>query len=88
MGQESAFRRVQETAAGGEKKADGSWYLDYCAALIESDKTKLLARIEHAKQAIQDRIAELHRVPENTAHECSDLSDALTHLDMLLEQID
>jgi hypothetical protein len=90
MTQEHAYQPEQETP--GAQPAAGSgcvnWYLIYCAAMLESDRNRALVRIESAQQAIQDRIAQLRFVPAKSGREVSDLSNALTQLGILLEQLD
>ncbi len=90
MTQEYAIQAEPDTqSANSVTKADSAnWYVIYCAAMLESDRNRALVRIESAQQAIQNRIAELRFVPAKSAREVSDLSNALTQLGILLEQLD
>jgi chromosome segregation ATPase len=61
------------------------WYSEYSAAMLESNRANALDRIESARQAIQNRAAELRfAVPENN-REREDLQSALGHLSNLLQ---
>jgi hypothetical protein len=52
--------------------------------MLESNRDKTLSQIEQAQQAIQNRIAEL-RFSTASGREITDLSDALSHLAILLQ---
>jgi hypothetical protein len=67
--------------------AQTSWYRKYSVAMLESSRVKVFDRIESARKAIQDRVAELRfRVPAND-REREDLKNALGHLSNLLQTI-
>jgi len=73
------------TKAGHPKS---SWYQTYFAAVLESDRRKAVLQIERAQIAIQDRLLELRKAPPDNPREVQDLSNALTYLGILFQNID
>jgi len=54
--------------------------------MLESNRDKVLVRIEQAQQAIQDRVTELRFAVSNDSREANDLRNAWSHLGILLGQ--
>jgi len=63
------------------------WYNAYFLAMVESDRNLVLARIEQAQQAIQERVLELRDAPRADGREMQDLTSALIYLGILLMHI-
>ena len=67
----------------GDVKQD--WEKLYRAALLESDRSKLLRRIEDAEAAIRERSRSLSRPPGNNGKEQGAITQALHILSLLRE---
>lgn len=57
--------------------SSSSWHSLYQAALFETDRELILARIDEAEKAILDRVKELSRVDADHIEEDQILDDAL-----------
>jgi hypothetical protein len=60
-----------------------NWLDIYFAAVLESDDKLALAKIQTARKVLQDRLLELHSVPNSPIDEQRDLHSALTYLEIL-----
>jgi hypothetical protein len=65
--------------------ADQAWYQAYCAAMLETDPSKIRDGVESARKAIQDRGFELSCSFSANNHESRELDRALRFLNMLLD---
>ena|SRR5882724_10493088 len=61
-----------------------AWYRAYCAAMLESDASKILERVESARKTIQDRAFELKCSLSANNPETNELDRAQRFLTMLL----
>jgi len=77
---------VQERLFSKEGQQKYSWYWEYCAAMLESNRESALTRIEKAQKAIQDRAVELKHAISADSREAGDLKNASNHLGILLGQ--
>jgi len=60
------------------------WYQAYCVAMLQTDESRLLSDVEHARKAIECRVAELGF--DSGSHlERRELHEALRYLSMLIE---
>lgn len=59
------------------------WYHAYCAAMLETDASKIFTGVESARKAIQDRIYELSHSCSSD-YESKELDRATRFLNMLL----
>lgn len=82
------MQEARTESIGRVPPVTASWYLSYCAALLETDRKKAAILIEYAEEIVLDRLAELRISPANGAQEIQDLNTALTHLAILHEQVD
>jgi hypothetical protein len=62
-----------------------AWYALYHAAMLESDKRSALFQIECAQNAMLARAAELRTSRASDRQELEDLSNAIEHLRLLLQ---
>ena len=61
------------------------WYQLYFAAVTEANEGKAVLQIERARQAMQNRLAELQRTGSPDVGELQDLSNAMTYLAILVQ---
>ena len=73
--------RAKSPIAKHEVKQD--WEKLYRAAIIESDRSKLLQRVEHTEAAICERSRSLSRSPANSGKEQEAITRALHSLSLL-----
>lgn len=65
-----------------------AWYQTYFAAILETNQDSARAKIEQARNDVQDRILELRfNSTSHNSREIQDLDNALTYLQILLEHI-
>lgn len=65
-------------------RAGQPWYQAYCVAMLQTDESRLLSDVEHARKAIECRVAELSF--DSGSHlERKELHEALRYLSMLIE---
>ena len=61
-----------------------TWYRAYCAAMLETDASKILERVESARKTMQDRAFELNCNLSVNNSESTELDRAQRFLTMLL----
>ena len=65
-------------------RARQPWYQAYCVAMLQTDQSRLLSDVDHARKAIECRVAELSF--DSGSHvERRELHEALRYLSMLIE---
>jgi len=79
------MQQYRTSAVEKAVRGNPGWYSVYSAAMLESNRDRTLSRIDHAQRAIQNRVAELRVSPASGSREITDLSDALNHLAILLQ---
>ena len=63
------------------------WYRTYFTALLEADERRAFIQLERAAKAIEDRLVQLRYGAPEGPEETQDLTNALTYLRLLLENI-
>lgn len=63
--------------------ADSNWYSIFREAILETQREKVLPRIDRARHAISARMSELRSAQSKSGRETTDLGDALRYLAIL-----
>ena len=80
------MRKYMQSARSVKIDVSG-WYQLYFAAVTEANEGKAVLQIERARQAMQNRFAELQRTKDPDGGELQDLSNAMTYLAILLQHV-
>jgi hypothetical protein len=78
--------KYMQGARPGRPDASG-WYQLYFAAVTEGNESRAVLQIERAREAMQDRLAELLRARGADGGELQDLNNAMTYLAILLQHV-
>jgi hypothetical protein len=65
------------------RSTTSNWRDIYFAAVLESDDKRALAKIQFARNVLQDRLLELQSLSNSPIDELRDLHSALTYLEIL-----
>lgn len=74
-------------SAGAARLGASGWYQLYFAAVTEANEGKAVLQIDRARQAMQNRLAELQRARRPDGGELQDLNNAMTYLAILLQHV-